>query len=503
MKPSGSRAPLLAAFGTGLCLTWLVVYAGTGRLSDDGLHAYAARMLVHGHQLYRDFEYHQAPLFPYVLAAWFRVVGVGMDQARLLAALLAAATLWQMLRLARRLGASPAAEGWLLLAAALSPSLVLHLGYVQSQGLATLLGLLAVRAALEPGRRAVLAAWALAALAAGARVSFVVLLLPLAVHTWRTARWQVLLGATVWLATLAVVFGPHLRHGLADMLYLPFGQGQGNLVTAAYTALYARPSGFTAGLLGRLGGWPNQLQYYAPLWLLLLASWRSARGLAASHRPELRLLLSTALLLTFVHGVLPRRINHSYLVVVMPLWAALAAAWLRTERLGWLTRRLTIVLLVLVSAPALLRGIGRIDLSNRKTVSRELQMVGQALRGQLQPGEEVFTFAVEFAVEADVDVTPGCESGYFSYYPNLSTRDARRARVLNPPLVRQILRQRRPALVLLHDGAFGPLETSPVTWPDAGEFRELLVAGYRPVDFWREVGERRQDCALWRRNTER
>ncbi len=332
-----------------LLAAWLGLYVGTARLSDDGLHAYAARAVLHGQRLYVDFEYHQAPLLPYTLAAWFRVLGVGMTQAKLFSGLIAALTIGAMAALARRSGADDRLITLVMLAAALSPSLLLHLQYVQSQGLAALLTCLALLAitpnhlaprerpakpgegrkgadaeaeqpALQPdeGARPTSSYFrfflgvALAALAAAARISFVVLL---PVLLWRRPWRQVVLGTLLWTTVLGAWLAPHILNGrLADMLYLPVG-AVGNLVTQRYVGLYHHPDGLADAIASRLGSWPNQLVYYAPLWLLVLTAAVAGRRSAATPR-----LLAVAVLLTLAHGVLPRRVNHSYLVVCSPSW---------------------------------------------------------------------------------------------------------------------------------------------------------------------------------------
>lgn len=469
-------------------LAWAVVYAVTGRLSDDGLHAYAGRALLEGRRLYLDFEYHQAPLLPHILAGWYRLFGVGMIQARLFALAVSLGVLALTISLARRLGGENAI-GWMLLAVVLSPSLALHLGYVQTQGLAVLLALAAVLCWLR-GERWEPAAWALAGLAATSRISFVVLALPLAVWGWRRNRRWCVLGLLTGVAVVAAVLGPHwLAGGLAEMLYLPFGAG-GNPVTRSHVALYL-PSGWREAIFGRLGSWPNQGIYYAPLWLLVAVAWRQRRRDEATD-----LVLVVALLLTLVHGVLPRRVNHSYLVVAMPFWAALAAGWLGARRpvvgRGWLW-------LLLAAAVAVGRGVGRVDLSGGRTVLGEIQEVAGRVAGATPADGELFTFAIEFAVAADRDVTPGLEAGYFSYFPNMSRADAERCCVVNEPMLMEILRQRRPAALLLHDGAFRPIARTDHPWPDPAPLWALVEAGYRPTDGWAEVGERRSGLVLWRR----
>jgi hypothetical protein len=506
-----SAAGLIAAVG--LLAGWLAIYAVTARLSDDGLHAYAARAMLSGQRLYVDFEYHQAPLLPYVLAGWFRLCGVGMTQAKLFSALIAALTLWAMSALARRAGAGPDTVVLMLLAAALSPSLVLHLQYVQSQGLAALLTCAALLAArkgttngsgyfsgqsvaptqetAECARSSLtpfLGALALAALAAAARISFVVVLPAL---LWRRPWKQVLSGLAVWAGVLTVCLLPHLLAGrLMDMLYLPFG-AVGNLVTQRYVGLYSPGGGLAEAVSSRLGSWPNQFIYYAPLWLLVIIA--AAKGPSSDRA---RRLLGVAVLLTLAHGVLPRRVNHSYLVVAMPFWAAWAAA-----RLPGAVPRPKLVLagLLLCAIPAMLRGVGRVDLSGGRTVLAELAEIGERIDRELPADGKLLTFSPECAVAADRDVLDGLAPGYFAYYPNMTDAEAVQARVVNTERLLAAIVSGEAQVALLHDTAFEPLETPRIAWPDPGRFWAAVDEHYEPVQSWREVGEKRQGLTLHRR----
>jgi Dolichyl-phosphate-mannose-protein mannosyltransferase len=56
---------------------------------DEGFYAMAAKLVAHGHMVYVDFWYQQAPLLPYVYGAWLRVFGQSWYSLRLLSCLLA------------------------------------------------------------------------------------------------------------------------------------------------------------------------------------------------------------------------------------------------------------------------------------------------------------------------------------------------------------------------------------------------------------------------------
>ena len=79
---------------------------------DEGVYAYASRLVLHGHVPYRDLFYEQMPLLPYVYGAWIGIFGESWYAARSLSALAAAATgALLFLHVERRLGGRPALAG--------------------------------------------------------------------------------------------------------------------------------------------------------------------------------------------------------------------------------------------------------------------------------------------------------------------------------------------------------------------------------------------------------
>lgn len=64
-------------------------YMSINRLvaGDEGFYLIAGQLVLDGKTPYLDFFYPQMPLYPYVLAGWFRIFGEGWQSARLLACL--------------------------------------------------------------------------------------------------------------------------------------------------------------------------------------------------------------------------------------------------------------------------------------------------------------------------------------------------------------------------------------------------------------------------------
>lgn len=69
--------------------TLFFAYLGTFRslASDEGFYAIAARQVLRGYSPYLDFFYPQAPLLPYLYAAWFKLTGSNWQAARAFSAL--------------------------------------------------------------------------------------------------------------------------------------------------------------------------------------------------------------------------------------------------------------------------------------------------------------------------------------------------------------------------------------------------------------------------------
>jgi 4-amino-4-deoxy-L-arabinose transferase-like glycosyltransferase len=91
----GHHLPM-RAFGTGL-VVWaaLLAFGQTGVTGgDEDLHIVAAMQVAAGQRPYLDFFHQHPPLFTYVGAAWFWVVGAGWRSAHVLASLLTGAAVW-------------------------------------------------------------------------------------------------------------------------------------------------------------------------------------------------------------------------------------------------------------------------------------------------------------------------------------------------------------------------------------------------------------------------
>ena len=176
---------------------------------DEGVYAYAARLVRHGHLPYRDFFYEQMPLLPFVYGSWTAISGDSWYAVRGLSALLAVAAGGLVyVHVARRHG-----RRFGLVALGLFALSGLVLGYftiVKTFALATLLlvgALVAVEARKRPRW---LLAGLLAGLAVDTRLVFVAAVPALAFAARRRLA-PFATGLAVGLVPSAVLFGlaPH------------------------------------------------------------------------------------------------------------------------------------------------------------------------------------------------------------------------------------------------------------------------------------------------------
>jgi hypothetical protein len=109
----------------------------------------------------------------------------------------------------------------------------------------------------------------------------------------------------------------------------------------------------------------------------------------------------------------------------------------------------------------------------RRPLAR-LSRVAERVAGMVGTGEQIVTFNTYLAVEAGRRVAPGFEPSWFSFYPALTTGEARSRGVVNLDLVREAVRDPRTACVLLTDF----------------DVRLLAQAGGLDLPPWRPLNER-------------
>lgn len=154
----------------GLCALFVPVSLRRYVDGDEGYLLYAARLIVEGKQLYRDFFFPQAPLVPNVFAWLYRITGPGWWSARLMAAAFAALSGYLVYELARRYTRAPR---WGMVAALLYAACGYSIGWLpiaKTYGLAVLCSLAACVVLERGSRYAYVLGGLLIVLAAGARL---------------------------------------------------------------------------------------------------------------------------------------------------------------------------------------------------------------------------------------------------------------------------------------------------------------------------------------------
>jgi hypothetical protein len=156
---------------------------------DEGVYAYAGRLVLEGHVPYGGFFYEQMPLVPYAYGAWMGVAGESWYAVRVLSALLAVAIGVLLFRhVRRRLG--PGGATVALFVYATSGLVLGYFTIVKTFALATLL-LFAAYVLVAGGRateRRFLVAGVLLGLSLDARLLFVAAVPAFAVATLRARR---------------------------------------------------------------------------------------------------------------------------------------------------------------------------------------------------------------------------------------------------------------------------------------------------------------------------
>ena len=400
----------LVAVACGLGVVALFSNAMTGSLSYDEDQYIAAGVLTQTMLPYRDFVYLQAPLYPFVLAAAFKLTGgYYLLTARMLTfglALLGAGLLW---RLVRRLGAGVNLAVLLLAACATSPFLAAPLSNSRNDALPLVLVLAGL--AIQPGLGGRGGWWARAGaallfgLAVEAKVSYVFAPLALGLHALLAPRtrlppvlWGTALAALPGLACLALA-PDAFRFGLWDYhVSAPFDwyaqQGMGDTLHPA-----AKLGSLVAWCL--TGGNPA---------LLMLAIAAAATPRARRVDPLLPLLTGGAVLMGFA----PTPSWEMYYAAVPPLLACCIAGApalrpARVQRIVPVLSALPVCAAILLALP----GLARVAVPSR-WVGIEAHRTAAAIRDALPSPGPVVTLFPRMVVDA-VPIRPDLATGPFVF----------------------------------------------------------------------------------------
>jgi hypothetical protein len=461
---------------------------------DEGVYAYTARLVRHGHVPYRDFFYEQMPLLPYVYAAWTAVAGESWYAVRVLSALLAcAAGAVLYVHVLRRHGSRPLAS----LALGLYAVSALVLGYfsiVKTFALASLLLLAALALAEDPKRPRWLLAGLLVGLAVDTRLVFAAAVPAFAFAARRRlARFGAGLAFGLVPSVVLLALAPH-QFVFDNLRY------HGEKTTHG---LVGDP-GQKARTLGNLLGY-GQTDHALGLQFALLALGTALALLLVRRR--LPLAAGVGALLA-VACLLPTPTYVQYFCVVVPFMVLTIAEALGRRVSG--SEPLTALGSAAATAEAKARGRSRVSGSEPLTRSGPLATAGaivfaayvaaaglayahlvdtspllkpslasvlevsDAVDRETTPGERVLSSWPGYVFGTHAEAWPGYTNHFApAAAAHVSPAEARRVHVASEQELEAAIRARRPALVVYRNW----VTTAPFArWDDA-----LRAGGYRPV----------------------
>ena len=453
----------IAAVGVALILNAAnLIYGDLNQ--DEGWYLYAARLVSEGRIPYRDFAFTQAPVMPFVYAGAQPLVDRwGLAGGRLFTSLLGLAGALCAAGLALRIvrgkqRATAATMAFILISVNVYQSYFTTVAKTYSLASLFLVGgflLLSLGEGRAGGRAAFFSGVAFA-LAAGTRMSAGIVLPLVALYLLIVERHRQPLG-WLWFGlggalTGAVLFGPFLLLAPENFVF-----GIAQYHTARQTAESGHSLFYKAGAVSRL-----VQAYFVACSLsigLLLARWMglgepredASEPAGNAHACRLPPLLWTGVAaITLVHFSAPFP-YEDYQVMVFPLFAAaLAAAAARRLHSDAAARwALTATFLISIGASFsspinqdwFVQGRDRIWWRLKdQTPLHKLREAGALVRSLAGKNGQLLTQDTYLAVESGLHVPRGLELGPFCYYPDWDTEKARRCRVMNRPLLEDLLR---------------------------------------------------------------
>ena len=363
--------------------------------ADEGWYLYAARQISQGLQPYSDFGFFQVPVYPQILAGLLEPGPGSLIAGRWLSLFLMFLAVGFTALGARRLcGNKGAAVA--LFSVGLHPLLVSTSVLVKPYALTMLLlaGGLFVLAGREQRSLRVSVAFVLLAIAAGTRLSLILLLPPL---LWGQR------GRSLLPALLGTVLGLLL-------VVRPMWGVAPDILWDHLIAFHVSDGGT---ILDRASwGW-----HAVTVWSLLLV------GLVPGHVKERISGLRIGVLLVVLVHLLPAELHIEHLVAVAPAMAfVLVERWSTVGRVGpgWISAGFALAILSMSTSLQFVH----VD-SHHPTVQQATDL-GRWVREHTSPNKFILTQHVEIAVEADRFVPPGFEMGRFGWVDSMSASEATR-----------------------------------------------------------------------------
>ena len=502
--------PWLLAGGVALCVAYFSIWYG-GLNQDEGWYLYAAQMVRAGKMPYRDFFFTQGPALPFVYSA---LAGLwspdallsGLLGGRVVTFLLGLFSTACAVGLVRRLVPEDRRGRASLIVFALLACNIYHVYFTTIPKTYALGALFVMAGFLLLACHSPFAAFAgglSLAFATGTRISLI-LILPVVGVTllvrFRAFRWRFL-----WFG-LGGALGLFLTYGLFALD--PVSRASLLSAQSYHAARGGFDPFFAIGSVSRLS------RGYAALGMVLFGVLMTRRP--APTEPRLPIEQSTilwmlglsfaAVLLLQISAPFP---YDDYQVPIMGMLTVLISSWYcRRGGAAWFA--VLAAGLVSFTAPQLQEWTTYAPdrfWSQKKEMTElaKLRQVGGVINALDPDGTDILTQDLYLAVETGRTVPSGLEMGPFSYFPEMSTEDARAVHVLNRELMENLLESAPCRVAACSDYAFAisaPRCSETPREEQMGLFRRLkrhYEWGYPPV---RNFGQNSTTLLLLKRKGE-
>lgn len=502
--------PWLLAGGVALCVAYFSIWYG-GLNQDEGWYLYAAQMVRTGKMPYRDFFFTQGPALPFVYSA---LAGLwapdallsGLLGGRVVTFLLGLFSTACAVGLVRRLVPEDRRGRASLIVFALLACNIYHVYFTTIPKTYALGSLFVMAGFLLLACRSPFAAFAgglSLAFATGTRISLI-LILPVVGVTllvrFRAFRWRFL-----WFG-LGGALGLFLTYGLFALD--PVSRASLLAAQSYHAARGGFDPFFAIGSVSRLS------RGYAALGMVLFGVLMTRRP--APTEPRLPIEQSTILWMlglsfaaVFLLQISAPFPYDDYQVPIMGMLTVLISSWYcRRGGAAWFA--VLAAGLVSFTAPQLQEWTTYAPdrfWSQKKEMTElaKLRQVGGVINALDPDGTDILTQDLYLAVETGRTVPPGLEMGPFSYFPEMSTEDARAVHVLNRELMGNLLESAPCRVAACSDYAFAisaPQCSETPREEQMGLFRRLkrhYEWGYPPV---RNFGQNATTLLLLKRKGE-
>ena len=502
--------PWLLAGGVALCVAFCAIWFG-GLNQDEGWYLYSAQMVRAGRLPYRDFFFTQGPALPFVYSAltgiWSPASPLsGLLGGRVVTFLLGLFSTACAVGLVRRLVPEDRRGRASLIVFALLACNIYHVYFTTIPKTYALGSLFVMAGFLLLACRSPFAAFAgglSLAFATGTRISLI-LILPVVGVTllvrFRVFRWRFL-----WFG-LGGALGLFLTYGLFALD--PVSRASLLAAQSYHVARGGFDPFFALGSVSRLS------RGYAALGMVLFGVLMTRRP--APTEPRLPIEQSTILWMlglsfaaVFLLQISAPFPYDDYQVPIMGMLTVLISSWYcRRGGAAWFA--VLAAGLVSFTAPQLQEWTTYAPdrfWSQKKEMTElaKLRQVGGIINALDPDGTDILTQDLYLAVETGRTVPPGLEMGPFSYFPEMSTEDARAVHVLNRELMGNLLESAPCRVAACSDYAFAisaPQCSETTREEQMGLFRRLkrhYEWGYPPV---RNFGQNSTTLLLLKRKGE-